>query len=172
MTQKEPKIKENDLGMNAIIRNLKDLKGKGVKVGVQGVKGTQIHDNSENKSVVDIAVVHEFGKGKIPERSFLRASYNKNKNKWLKENKKIINDQVLKSTTKSPLFKLLGQLGSQLQKDVRAYIRKGINPPNHPSTLKKKLKLTAKGNTKTPKPLIHTGQLIEAIHWAAQVKKK
>jgi molybdopterin synthase catalytic subunit len=171
MAKNKTKITEKDFGMNAIIRNLEDLKGKGVKVGLQGTSGNKKHDKSKTETVVDIATKHEFGTNRIPERSFLRATYNIQRQNWLKYNNEIINKLVVQKTPLSPLKVFLGLIGERMQKDIKKFIRSGVNPPNTPSTLKNKLRLTRKGSEKTPKPLIDTGQMLNSIHWVTKGKK-
>ena len=87
----------------------------------------------------------------IPERSFLRASFDKNVAKYTK----FLADGATRITErKATLKQVLGQLGVLAVSDTINLIRSGIAPPLKPATIARK------GSTT---PLIDSGQMVQAI---------
>jgi len=154
------RISDKDLGMSRILRDFKHLNGSFVKVGLQGSLGNKIHKESY-KTVIDIGATHEFGdpESNIPERSFLRGTYDRHKKDWLKLNKALLLKLL---TFKLSLTKSLDVMGLRLTSDIKKFIRKGIAPPNAPSTLARK---ASKGKSGRVIPLIDTGQMINSINY-------
>lgn len=69
-------VRVQDRGYNKLVRNM--LKRMPViTVGVHGDEGGAGHGNT---TVADIATIHEFGLGNHPERSFIRAWFDSNRN--------------------------------------------------------------------------------------------
>ena len=137
-----------------LLKVLKKLKKKKITVGVHGDVGDDIFDR---------AIWNEFGthykegdkKGqiRIPERSFIRAGYDTNKNKIKKDTEKLIRKVVAMELNPSVAAELLGDI-------TKGYIQEfaiGISdPPNAESTIK------AKGSSN---PLVDTGQMIGSIDY-------
>lgn len=129
-----------------ITRSLRELGGLGVEVGIFG---------SDDSFYAMIAGVHEFGitirkeKGSIviPERSFLRSTFDENIDKWVnfikKQIPKLLNGQISART-------LCELLGTRMVADVQKKITTLNTPQNADSTIK------AKGSSN---PLIDTGGL-------------
>jgi phage gpG-like protein len=105
------------------------------------------------EGVVMIAAVHEFGapKRNIPERSFIRATYDENLVKLQQ-----ISDVELKriATGKSTVKESLSRMGEWLTAKMKNKIRERIAPSLSPKTI------AAKGSDV---PLIDSGQLIQSI---------
>ncbi|MCK4717652.1 MAG: hypothetical protein KAT70_03195 [Thermoplasmata archaeon] len=131
-----------------------------VLVGVQGKKAEATHKDSEDSegeplTVGEIASIHEFGLG-VPERSWLRA--------WIEENRSMIQSDLRRAMQRVIEGKLTKEqaasiLGVKYVGEIQKRIAQGIEPPNHPDTVKRK------GSSK---PLIDTGQLRSAITWVLE----
>lgn len=126
-------------------------KGSHVKVGVLGANADK--DHGGGNSVVDIAMIHEFGApaANIPERSFIRSTMVNQKGKIAAIAGKI-SVKVLTKNMSVP--KALNILGIAAVSMIKRTITKSVPPPLKPDTVK------AKGSSK---PLIDTGQLLNSI---------
>ena len=63
--------------------------------------------------------------------------------------------------------KALSLVGLAMQADMKGAIVAGLSPPNAESVYDRKASKTYRGAAQgTPKPLVDTGQLLNAIHWA------
>lgn len=177
------KIYERDgEGMKAIkrIRALADMTAR-IGVFDDGKK-------HGNMSLSEIAVIHEFGAGNIPQRSFLRSTFDANINKYYAfladEMKKIIEG-------KSTPQKSLQRLALRIVADAQGRIVEGIEPKLSPRTIKARaIKLKKQQNDPNNKdkklrdargkflsyskssfkPLFDTGQLIRAITYKLFLK--
>lgn len=122
-----------------------------VKVGVLGEQASQpkqAHDQQEVKepaTLVQVAIYQEFGTKTIPERSFLRVTADKMKDKWHEVAEKLQEQMIEKGMTTE---RALGIMGLRIQRDVQDEIRANIPPP-----LKYREGIA----------LIDTGQLINSI---------
>ncbi len=143
-------FEEKDYGWKALTKELRKLeKDPYVKIGVP--KDEKHPEDGE--SLLVIASSNEFGTndGRIPERSYLRSTYD--------ENRRIINSFITKSydeimTGKTTVEKALGQLGAFFKGKVQKKMVDLSTPANAPSTIK------AKGSSN---PLIDTGFLRQSI---------
>lgn len=137
-------------------RNLKKRLGRGsphVKVGVLAARGgAQQHESGI--SLIELAAIHEFGSpaAKIPERSFIRRTFNKNrelKKLTVHLARRIINERLT-------IRRALEQLGTWGAAEVKKTIASGapIPPPLKPGTIRQK------GSSR---PLVDTGRLLNSI---------
>lgn len=157
------RVEDKDLGLNRIIRTLnKDLDGVVVKVGVQAKdkavrrgKGGSIRNTDQPLAV--IAAIHEFGRGDMPQRSFLRSAYDENLPMIDKMIQRVANGAVFGLGTNAAL----NQLGNVVQGMVQRKIVDGPFVPNSPATIKRK---------KSSKPLIDTGHLRQSIRYVIERK--
>ena len=145
--------KVNDTRLRAFMKRIKPMqKGIYVTVGVQGTEAEAAHDES-GTPMSTIAAVHEFGSmdGRIPERSYLRSTYDENRRKY---EQMILqgaqNSTKGKETPKQAAFKT----GETMRADVIKRIKAGIPPELSQRTIDKK------GSSV---PLIDTGQLVASI---------
>lgn len=108
-------------------------------------------------TVADVATFNEFGTSRIPQRSFIRA--------WFDESQ----DFIAKTLQSQMRLVLAGKLDAETAAErialacegsMKQRISRGIPPPNAPATIARK------GSSK---PLIHTGQLRNAIRGRAVV---
>lgn len=109
---------------------------------------------ADNFSMVDLALVHEFGSkdGRIPQRSFMRSTCDAKRNEHIKLSD-ILQSKIIEG--KLNLRQALGQLGEVVEKDMVQTINHGIAPNLKTATVKRK-----KGSSK---PLIDTGRLKGSI---------
>lgn len=115
-----------------------------------------VRKGSKGRGGVDlatIAAVHEFGStdGRIPERSFIRSTYDRKIAGYTAKVAVGLGKAVLGLTSAD---EVLDDLGRTMAADVVATIDAGIAPPNAPSTLRRK---------NGTKPLVDTGALRAAI---------
>lgn len=164
------RTKDTDFGYNKLVRELNLLKAKPhAKVGILGSSAMQAKKSTlvvagkasavkdPVETVVSVAVKNEFGvKGKpgIPERSFLRSTWDQKNRRWQFLTDRQM-DKILKGQT--TVRKALTVLGLVIQRDFKRKINTTDPawPENAPLTIEKK------GSSK---PLIDTGQLINSIH--------
>ena len=143
---------DKDLGYKRIALNFKQLKGRGVKVGIMG------DETNEGTSVVDYAVYNEFGTSRIPPRPFMATTADNNRDKVLDFAGYLVGrmiDGALDATT------VLKNLGEFYQAKIQMTIRnaKEWAEPNAPSTIKEK------GSSS---PLIDKGRLVQSIRYEVQ----
>lgn len=147
-------VKDTDKGYRKAVRALRKASGtKHVVVGIRSAKGSEVAPG-DDINLAGIAAVNEFGSedGHVPERSFLRATFDAHKADYTKVVEDIL-PKILDGT--STVDKELGRLGLKVTGDVQKTIRAGVDPPNAPSTIKRK-----RGSTK---PLVDTGRLIASV---------
>lgn len=112
----------------------------------------------EKYTLLQVAIVHEFGAGPVPARSFIRATVDERRADILKLQVALAR-QVLQG--KLTPDQALDQLGAKVAAWVKARIVAGIAPPLKPATIKRK-------GGKKATPLVDTGQLRSSITWAVE----
>lgn len=168
-------VSEVDRGWKAFRRAMRDADAgqSYVKVGVldepeahatpSGDKGSDTRDGITN---AELAAVHEFGSrdGRIPERSFIRSTYDAKLASYKEDLKKLVKGIYEQKVT---IERALGIMGAKMSGDMKRAVTSGagIPPPNAPSTLRAKLGKGKPGSKKQPRPLIDTGRLIGALTW-------
>lgn len=145
-----------DRGWNRIRRELARMAKSFVKVGVLSNAGTE----DDGTTLVDVATVNEFGapEKNIPERPFLRQSYDMNRTEVSKK-KAALTDKILEG--KKDTRRALDELGVWFTGKVKQTFTKGDFPPNAPATIKRK------GSSR---PLIHSGRLRASINHETEIK--
>jgi len=109
-------------------------------------------------SVGEIAAVHEFGSidGTIPERSFMRSTYEAQRQKWRRK----ANDLMVQiAQGKMTVDKALGIIGSMVKGDIQMTIGSNLPPPNKPETIKRKTRAGRIGD----RTLIDTAQMRTSV---------
>jgi len=144
-------VRDRDFGYRDFFRTMRSGIGIQVQVGVHEDGG-----KPGRPDVAKLAVWHEFGTSKVPERSFLRSTLDENRSKYA---------TLLQAATQKALFgaKTLNgfkRLGHRIVFDVQRKISRRIPPPNAQSTI------DAKGSDI---PLIDTGGLHTAIDYKVLV---
>lgn len=160
-----PRTKEIDHGFKGIIKELKKLEKKPyVKIGypaeskkTDAQKEQMVRAGGENLAIVesefvtvlDVAIFHEFGTVHMPQRSFIRASFDQNRKKYEDMNKKLL---IKIYSGKMTVNKALDILGLTIQNDIKTFLASGeVNPESERAILEG-------GNT-----LVDTAQLLNSI---------
>ena len=155
------RVEDKDLGFNRIIRTLnKDLDGVVVKVGVQAKdkaarRGKDGHIYDTDQPLAVVAAIHEYGLGKMPQRSFLRSAYDENKQTI----DKMVDNIATGAIKGMSVGTALNQLGNEVQGMVKKKIVNGPFVPNSPATIKRK---------KSSRPLIDTRRLSQSIRYVIE----
>ena len=146
-----------DHGWNELRRMMREAGGGDsfAKAGIVGAKASAQHEGGDEQEPVNnatLAMIHEFGLG-VPERSFIRAAFDANREKYL------ANLQTLVSAIydgKLTVGRALTLLGMQCASDIRKLIidGAGVPPPNAPATIKRK------GSSR---PLVDSAQMKNSI---------
>lgn len=122
-----------------------------VKVGVlqKGGKAARAGEFTN----AELMAIHEFGapRAGIPARSVLRATADAQRAKWMAMLERAIRGAV---AGKIDLLSALDLVGLRATADMAATIRRGLDPPLKPATVKRK------GSSK---PLIDTGRLLQSL---------
>jgi len=140
------KVTERDTGWNALKKSLRSFGNQKVSVGVRGTV------DFSAPTTAALAAVHEFGShdGKIPERSFLRSTFDKNEKKYKKAAK-----ALAVSAAKRKGSVNLSLLGEVVRADVIDAIRN--------REIKQSLAASTTARKGDAPALIDTGRLIQSI---------
>jgi hypothetical protein len=140
-------IRDVDKGYRKAIANAAALNAShGAKVGILEDK-----PYDDGMTVADVAMIHEYGLGDAPERSWLRA--------WVDENQAAI-EARLKTEVEAALFgkrtaeQAMERFGLWAVGEIKKRIIAGIGPALADETVKRKGSST---------PLIDSGQLLSSI---------
>lgn len=154
-------VQDDRRAWDSLLRELAQLRRTKITVGVHANDAQR----DEGGSNVQIAAVHEFGSGKIPERSFLRATVDGDPSIL-----KFAQDQADSVVHGQMTAERAGErIGILTTDKVKRRIRAGIAPPLKPQTIERKLAKGAHGGglasmASTPAvALIDSGQLINSI---------
>ena len=153
------KFIERDRGWNKILDNVRRTKGLRLDVGFMGAEASAQHGESR-LTVAIVAAIHEFGGGRVPERSYLRSTFEANQTAYFALIETAVSLSVYGTST---VESALAHVGSVIVADVQQAIRNGIKPDLSEETLRKK---RAKNQPDTP--LIATEQMIDAISFAVR----
>lgn len=169
-------VRVADHGANALLARAKALaEGLRVRVGVldDGAKREKRPRAAQSKkarvrakaaaqtraqrlSLLEVAAIHEFGAGAVPQRSFIRATIDAHKGDIEAEIKNLARGVV---SGRIDARQALDMLGQKVAGWCQARIAAGIAPPLKPATIARKGSST---------PLINTGQLRSAITWRVE----
>lgn len=149
-------IRDTDRGWKALRDLARDLKRKGVhaKVGL-------LDDGSREGTftIAALGAVHEFGTAKIPERSFIRAGFDRSR-----QGVERIFERLLPGVYdgKIRVVYVLDVAGAFVANGIKSYVTKGpqVPPPNAPSTIRKKL---ARGLWRDKQKAKKTGRSLEDV---------
>jgi hypothetical protein len=150
---------EKDLGWKEIKKSFQALARAGdtyVKAGFVGEKAQEQHVNS-TLTIAELGTVHEFGAGRVPERSYIRSTYDKFREAYWATLRTGMS-QVYAG--KAKVESILDLIGSNMAGDQRKAIRDGIPPPLADSTVKAKM---AKGRKDAATPLLDTRQMVNNL---------
>lgn len=148
------KIKDTDKGFLAIKKALLSLKKKEIKVGIHEGAG----ENAKTGTlIVDYATANEYGTSKIPERSFMRSTYDEKQQEWNKAIEKIV-DSVVEGGVGN-IEQKISLVGEQVVNDIKEKISSNVPPPLSEATIRRK------GSSKT---LIDTGIMKTSITYKVE----
>lgn len=147
-------LKDTDLGFKRLIDELQSADGIDVVAGLL---------QSEEKSkdgvyVADYATANEFGTSKIPERSFMRSTFDENVENWYQS---VAYSMRKVAGGDGTVFHSLSRIGLRMETQIKEKIGSNIQPANHPYTIAKK---------KSSRTLIDTSAMIQNIRYV--VKKR
>jgi hypothetical protein len=146
------RIIDRDRGFNALERLVRDAaRGRAVTVGVHSGEGGA-PSGGGGMTVGDVATVHEFGLGDVPERSFVRNFADEVRDEATKVEAKLVGAEIRRRG--SNVHEALEKFGLWLTAKMQKRIRAGISPALDPVTIERKGSST---------PLIDTGQLVSSI---------
>lgn len=160
-------IIHDESNVKEFLKMLKELSSTHLEIGIFGDSGGDIlmiatvQEYGCNIKVTDkmrgylhsigIHLKKETKEIKIPERSFVRGSYDENKNKIIDNADKLLEKVINLELPVSVFFDTLGEYIVGL---VQEYMTDLKSPPNHPATI---------ANKKSSNPLIDTGRLRQSI---------
>ena len=125
------------------------------KSGVFNKKGRFVSKDKANFASWATIGAHSI---KIPERSFMRTSFDENIAKIQRD---IDNQHSLVIQGKKDIRSALGEVGLRHQRRIKAKILSNIAPENAPSTKRKK---------KSSRTLIDTGAMLNSVHYVVRGK--
>lgn len=137
-------IQDMDLGMKKIFQDL-EADAKYVDIGVH---------SDESEQLLIIASANEFGTERgIPARSYIRSTVDNLEDKYAREIERLANHLIEGRYSKFQALSILGQI---VEGDIKTKIINLKEPPNDPSTIKKK---------GSENPLVDTGLLGQSIRY-------
>ncbi len=157
---KNGKTKVIDKGFKRIRKDLNKVDGSEVDIGIlKGEVGILDAVSGKSFEVAEIAAVHEFGTTKagrnnsvtIPERSFMRSTFDDNRVKYTQVLKSLMGDVLQGNKTVEQALSLFGE---RVVGDIKKKITSIREPANAPSTIE------GKGFNN---PLIRTGTMRSRI---------
>ena len=161
MTRRTARVVDRDLGYNQIMAEIQRFRKAKVLIGFQETTVTHTQTKGDRikqpgLSMAQIAAQNEFGTDRIPQRSFMRTSFDENLNRI---QKLIYNQYSAVTNGKKTADKALGLIGTFVADLMRKKIRQITTPPNSPRTIAIK---------KSSKPLIDFGQMVASISYVVQ----
>lgn len=150
--------KDNSHSLMEILRHTKDAH---VTIGVHEDAGSY-GTGKDAPSVVEVALWNEFGTRDIPERSFMRSTFDENVakiNQWREE---AVKHMVMDGWS---VEKALEMIGLRIQTLVQNKIKSNVPPPNAPSTAAAKTKEGVAART-----LIESGLLLRSVTYKVYSK--
>lgn len=147
-------VRANFTPFNLLARQLADIDGMAVKLGAVGAEAAKLEDGSE-LTLAELWHILEYGTedGHIPERAALRKALIAGRDELAGIYRRVVHGVF---TGKLTARQALGLLGLRAKTLVQRTIIAGVDPPNAPSTIKRK------GSSK---PLIDHGQLYRSIDY-------
>ncbi len=161
MARRSDLVADKDLGFNKIVAEVMKYENAVILVGFQ--EGSKTHSQDKDGrhkkgglSMPQIAAQNEFGTEHIPERSFMRTSYDENVTRI----RQLIDREYTKVVAgEIPASQGLGIVGTYVQGLIQQKIRQIMSPPNSPKTIAIK---------KSSKPLIDFGQMVGSVTYVVQ----
>lgn len=127
-------VTDRDKGYRALMLRLQSAANAQVKVGVFGEKADAKAENGD-LTVGDLATIHEFGGGTVPERSWLRGYVDENQTRLDEMSRRAA--QAVAGGKMSP-EQALNAMGLKIAGEIKQRISENIPPPLAESTIKAK----------------------------------
>lgn len=147
-------IRENVNNVNRLLRTLQELGDYAVEIGIFGDdKGGEPHSDKNPITLLRLAAVHEFGEPKvnIPERSFIRAGFDKYKRDIERTAERRIDDVLEGRLSVHGYYEVIGEYAKER---IQIFLTDLKEPPLKAATIARK---------KSSNPLIDTGRLRDSI---------
>lgn len=151
------KVRDIDHGWKRIKEQAREINDSRVRIGILQNAGMAKTRNEKGKLVksdatlAEVAFWNEYGTDDIPERPFVRATADENRNFYAKILKVQLGEVFARRKTVQGALELVGtKAKAQLKKKIRDV----KSPPNAPYTIQKK------GSSN---PLINTGSMLRAV---------
>ena len=143
-----------DMGWNRIKGNIRDLDGKGVKVGIVARDANKKGADGDT-DVIDYAMFQEFGTEHIPSRPFMRRAADTGEPKFHKAARAIAKEMVMGRVN---VDQAVGSIGQWFVQHIQGTIRRASTwaVPLSPTTVRKK---------KSTAPLIDHAVMVNTISW-------
>jgi hypothetical protein len=122
-------VKDTDLGLKRFIAEMQSAKSVEVVIGI--LEGTM----NDGQSVAEYAAYNEFGTDRIPERSFMRTSFDENVGNINRDMQHVIGQVQQGQMT---VVSALRNVGLKHVDRVQKKIGSNIQPANSPYTIAKK----------------------------------
>lgn len=141
-------------GWERLLSKVKGLDKKYIKVGIIAEKGGG-EMTEDGMTLAELGALHEYGGKNVPERSWLRRTFEE-KGDLVKEKQAEICKMIVMD--KTDVRKGLEMLGAWAAAETKKTITHGepIPPPNAPSTIARK---------GSDRPLVDTGRMVGAISY-------
>ena len=146
-------VTDKDLGLQRFIAQLQVAKR------VEVVIGLQEGDTNGGQSIAEYGAYNEYGTGDIPERSFMRTSFDENNRRISQD---IATQYDLVKQGKKTVYAALGMVGLRHEADIKTKIGSNIQPANSPITIARK------GSSRT---LIDTGAMLAAVRYIIRIPR-
>lgn len=150
-------IQKDNKALQARIRDANNFLAK---CGIFAGDGQQVHEGSPGTTILDIGIVHEFGYGHIPKRSFIRLPFDK----YIGDIEKFTRNKYRQILLGMPVHTALSQVGEYVRKIIIKHLKAGGEGSWPPLS---EVTISLKGSDKI---LIDTGQLWQSIHSDVEAK--
>jgi len=145
-------IIDKDLGLKRFKRELEKSRSAEVLIGVHA--GDK---NGEGQLIAEYAAHNEFGTKHIPERSFMRTTFDEQQKKL---SAIMARQYSMVQAGTMTVHRALEAIGEKHSDDIKNKINSNIPPVNSPATIKRK---------KSSKTLVDTGALRNSIHHVVKI---
>ena len=148
MIQATLKVTDKKTMFDAMYAHINQLDGLVITTGIHKEDSHKTYEDGETLGVV--AMKNEFGLG-VPERSFLRETFDRRNRAWFSLMRRTIHDNILRASLYSSVSR---EMRKVTRRDIQSRIEHMRYPRNAASTISKK---------GFDNPLIHTRRLLKNI---------
>lgn len=179
------KVKDTDHGYRATFGALSQIAKDRpyVKVGILGNTALAAKDERDSDGsiksdaklkLVDVATIHEFGGGRIPQRSFIRSTFDKDKTKYRSFLRSQMEQIIQRKQTALAALELLGlKMASGIKNTFTSNDWKPLSKATVAARTRRNPSIATPSNDKFSgqRPLVDTGQLRRSIEHLVVAKK-